>query len=214
MERIIEKFQGRDAAPFERTVETVPDTPAPATAIGYSITVNVGPVHQIVAQCFVAEDEPDAVVNEKMDRVFRFLDRRKAIYEVEALEAELVKHRETVINAKNDWKEADERHAKTLAGYDVQAAALNASREQTNNAGVAAFKRAGKQGEYRPSGQTDASLRRCDAALESLKAERTKAEAERSVELDRWTKNMEKFEAAVREIEAKIEAKRKLFETE
>ena len=54
----------------------------PASAIGYSVVINLDGNRQVTAQCFVAEDEEDSAINFKFDRVFAILDRQKARYDI------------------------------------------------------------------------------------------------------------------------------------
>lgn len=212
MRRTTEKFKEQEGSPYERTVETVEDPAPPERAIGYSITVNVGPVHQMVAQLHVGEDEDDEAINAKLDRVFVTLDRRGAMYEVEALEEERLKHQQAVDQYAKDWKEVDARVERAVAGLDVQVLELQQRKSSVTNKGAASFQASGKQGSYRPSGQTEQSIKNIEAAMDGAKKDKEKLKAEGAVEVANFKVNVAKFETAVAEMDRKIAAKRKLFE--
>ena len=91
----------------------------PATAIGYSIVVNLDGNRQVTAQCFVAENEDDAAINGKFDRVFAILDRQKARYDVVNERDELRKEETTLDQLKEDLTRADHEYEKAQARLDV-----------------------------------------------------------------------------------------------
>lgn len=187
------------------TTETVP-------AIGYSIVSNLDGDRQITAQCFVSEGERDDVVNAKFDRIFRFIDRQKARYELVALRDELSKHRTTLAQLQEDLARADAQHNAAQASLESQMAELKAESNAAAERGYEAHVAAGRRGEYVLSGTAKADVQRLTAAAHEVQRAKDKNTAERDQHRQQIEISIDRFNKAIAEIECKISDREALTE--
>ena len=181
----------------------------PAPALGYSITANLGGNTQIVVQCFAGEDEPDAIVNGKIDRVMRVIDRQRAKYEIIDLRSELDTLTLNVARARENLAIIDRDTEKRLAQFDVQILETQRSKQATLDKWYAHQRGTGRSGTGQPGGSTKSSLDGHEAAIksyqeqkESLKAEQAKGRAEFDANLPRFNQEVERIQAKIAEKEA------------
>lgn len=159
-------------------------------AAGLSINIGLADDRQMTFQSGFEGDEPDDVVNARIDRMMRFADRQKARYEIPKLEDELQKHVETLAQFREDLDridvkhqhdqavrqvEIDERGAQKDAARKKVAAEIDATvlttkqhRATEYEAGLQAHRRGGRTGSYIPNGVTKANLDRIDKYLETM----------------------------------------------
>jgi uncharacterized small protein (DUF1192 family) len=158
-------------------------TAAAAPAIGYSIVCNLGGDRQMTIQCFVGEDESDAVVAARIDRIFRVVDRQKARYSIGDLQKERAKLEDELSQGEEDVATVDLNFNRAQAGLDVQLAELNKQHEQIFNAAYEAHTKA-RTGEFKPTGHAKANLDRIKSAVDQIHEQRAKNDAERAQHRD------------------------------
>ena len=175
-----------------------------AAAIGYSVISNLGGDRQLTTQCFVGEDEDDSAVNAKLDRMFGFIDRQKAKYEIVDVEADLMKHREMLAQLNEDMARIGLDFDKAQAGLDVQAEELGATRSAEVAGGYNAHLAAGRKGDYAPQGAAASRFRNLDNAIDGIKTEKAKNEAERDQHLAQTKVTIDRWHTAIAERTSKL----------
>lgn len=181
------------------------EAPAPAVpAIGYSVSANIGGDRQIVFQSFVALDDPDDKVNATLDRIMRFVDRQKAKADLPALREELEKLHTTLQRYRDDKAAVDAQFARDQAMRDLEIKTLQQQKADTLSEGATAFRTSGRQGEYKPSGQTAANVKRAETQIETVIAAKAQAAAEREVALQNLGTSEARYAEEIAKLEAKI----------
>lgn len=175
-----------------------------APALGYSIVANLGGDRQMTVQCFVGEDETDAVVNARMDRAFRVVDRQKARYELVDIREELVKHQDTLAQFLEDKARIDHDMDVRIAHLDVQMNVGNDTYKGLHNEAYEKHTASGRQGSFNPTGATKANLERITQGIEQLKAERDKLVAEKAQANENVSISIRRYEAAIAAAKARI----------
>lgn len=173
-------------------------------AIGYSITANLGGEAQIVFQHFVGEDEADAEVNRRLDRILTFVERLRARGELPDLRKELDKHEVALANFTQDRANIDAQFARDQAMADVQIKQLNEQVAKEFADGERAHKASGRQGSYTPSGRTRANIERIEASIAAVKGEKEKQVAEREAALQNLGNAVQRYEQEIERLKAKI----------
>lgn len=146
-----------------------------APAIGYSITAGLGDRRQMVVQCFVAEDEDDAVVNAKVDRIMRVIDRQQAVYDLDAELEGFHKVGSMLEQFLSTLPIAERNFQAQTAELTVQLQAFEDARKETFDAGYTEFAQRGGKGEYKPKGHRAADLARLDNEIAKKKEQIEKA---------------------------------------
>jgi hypothetical protein len=166
-------------------------------ATGVSLVVGLANDRQITFQTGFEGDEPDDVVNARLDRIMRLADRQKARYQIEEVEEELVKHQETLANFLEDLERREIQHTHDQAAKRVeiehmaelreQAKAdfqaqidgtilkIQQAREEQCASGLEAYRASGRQGSYVPSGATKRNLELIDKQIDQAKEHRDQA---------------------------------------
>lgn len=144
--------------------------PVSATALGYSISAGLGDKRNIVCQCFVAEDEDDLVVNARIDRVMRVIDRQQAVYDLEAEMEGFQKRGETLQLNIAGLPIAAHNLKKEIAIMAVKLQELETTVEAEKQAGYNEWTARGAKGEYKPKGFRLNKINACTAEIERIKA--------------------------------------------
>lgn len=223
-----------------------PITKVVATA--FNLTIGLSDGRQITFQSGFEGDEPNAVVNARLDRMMAMADRQKARYDLPEAEEELAKQRETLANLLEDIPHVEKRHELEQAGRREQIAELNrlceadvakarqdvdnrildlqAAKKTAFDAGQDDHQKRGRVGAYVPRGADKANADRLDSGIKELGEARDKMVSEVRAEYDRqiqvverevvkWDneraharemqeKNLERWQRAVGETEARI----------
>ena len=140
-----------------------------AAAIGYSMMCNLGGERQMTIQCFVGEDESDEIVNARIDRIFRVVDRQKAKYDLdkeEKLAEECALHLRNFLNAIPIAEKALERQ---IAVLTVELNAKEAAKKEVFEEGYAKHVSGGRSGVFKPSGALESRLRNMDADIQKTR---------------------------------------------
>lgn len=153
-------------------------------AIGYSITANIGGERQIVFQHFVGADENDAQVHKALDRINKLIDRMRSQYSLPDLKAERDKYLAEIAQYEEDVAVAQSNHDVAQASLDVQIEEAGRTAKTIFDDSYAEHVKSGRQGEYKPKGQTKMQLDRADAAVREAVAAKVKNDAERQQFLD------------------------------
>ena len=204
------------ARPALREVEAdeapaAPPPPIPAPAIGYSILCNLDGSHQLTVQCFAGEDETDEVVNAKVDRIFRVVDRQKARYDIETIKDDLDVHEKALANLLIGLGKADLDFDRGQAQLDIQIGEckqmIEAARTKVYNDNVAS----GRTPDRAARGHAGANISRFETAIKSYEADKTKKVAERDQYREGVILNREKLEKEIGNLKAKLDAKEALL---
>lgn len=157
---------------------------APAPALGYSITANLGDDRQIVTQCFADSEEPLASIHAKVDKAMAIIDRQKA------------KYRKAELQKNVDEMEATLRRLKT----DLAASETDYEHRQKDTAAAIELIQsdAYQRGRAQPVGG-DAQR------LKALKADQEKAAEERKLARGHAATNITRFEEEIAKHKSQIE---------
>lgn len=173
------------------------DPDKPATALGYSIVINLDGNRQVTAQCFVAEDEDDSAINSKFDRVFAILDRQKARYDIVNEREELAKETGTLDQLKEDLARVDHDFDKAQAALDLQMIEMQEQNKGVFEAGYNEHIISGRRGEYVPKGFAAQQARATEAALANVTADKAKNNAEREQHRQGVLISVERYDKAI-----------------
>lgn len=141
----------------------------PATAIGYSIVTNMGGDRQMTVQCFVGEDEPDEVINARIDKVFRICDRQKARYDLDKQYAEFEEAARHLRNFLNAIPIAEDSSKRQIAALKVELAAKEEARKEVWEEGYQAHLSGHRKGEFVPNGALKGRLAAMDSEIQKVR---------------------------------------------
>lgn len=175
-----------------------------AQAIGYSILCQLDGNRQFTAQCFVSEDESDDVVNRRVDRIMRVVDRQRARYEIADLRRELDDHRTALKRGQDNQAKLDAEHEKALATLDVEAETVSSERAVKHNAAVDAHRISGRRGEFKLVGGDKQADQAFKAALDQIAARRLMLINEHKANRDNIEVQWMRFEEEIAKREARI----------
>ncbi len=169
-------------------------------ATGVSLVVSLASDRQITFQTGFEGDEPDPVVNARLDRLCRFADRLKAKAEIPEIEADLRKQRETLAQFREDRARvgAEHEHQQALrqveldervkhreqarkefqAGIDASILSMQQAKQKIWNAGAEEYARSGRLTAYMPRGAAASNLEKVDKAIAEASVHREKALAD------------------------------------
>lgn len=177
---------------------------APAAALGYSIVSNLDGNRQITVQCFVAEDESDEVVNAKLDRVFRVIDRQKARYDIVSEDEEMAKEKATLHQLQEDLARVDADFEATQSGLNEEIIKIDAQGQEAFLKGYNDHAASGRRGEYNPSGASKAQLTNIGMAKKNIEDTLKKNEAERDQHRTGVSISIQRYHQAIAERETRI----------
>jgi hypothetical protein len=167
----------REDAPISKVIAT-----------GLNVVIGISNDRQISFQSGYEGDEADASIMARLDRMFMFADKLKARYEIEDLEEQIRKNaaerakfedhiRTSVTNTEHALAMFDveieemkgrreAERARKLAEMNAEIVAMQEMRGEHFQNGLAAFRKAGRQGSYLPRGADKANLDRIDLGIE------------------------------------------------
>jgi len=167
------------------------------TALGFSITANLDGNRQIVVQSFVPLDMPGSEIDAIFDRVMGRIDRQRARYEIDEVQADLDKHVQTLAQFREDLDRLEQEHQtnqakrqieidervkqrpaerkKAEAECDVHILEVQQMRQKEWESGAQEHARAGRSGSYKPMGARARNLELADQRLDELKTLKGKA---------------------------------------
>jgi hypothetical protein len=183
-----------------------------APAIGYSVTCNLDGNRQIVFQCFVDQDEDDASVNAKLDRVLRFSDRQRARYELVDMAKEIDELTKTLDQFDIEKGRVEENFQKAQASFDLQIMELRAQAKDLQTKGYNEHAASGRKGDYVPRGATAAQLANIEVAIADADRQKTEQVEARAAALANTATNMDNRKRRIAELKAKMDEARKLVE--
>ena len=182
-------------------------TKAPAPALGFSITANLGKDRQLVLQTHVGNDCDLGALNAMLDKLAAAADRQKAIADLETEEAELETNLRAFEQAQEDEQRCridwDARHALKMRELEQ----IGENREKALKEARGDHQASGRRTEFAPS---KTLLRPYDQDAQKLAAEIAKAQVEHEAELGNWAATAKKWQTVVaraRERIAKLKAK-------
>ena len=177
---------------------------APAAALGYSIVSNLDGNRQITVQCFVAEDEPDEVVNAKLDRVFRVIDRQKARYDIVTEDEEMAKEKATLAQLTEDLARVDADFEATQAGLHKEIIKIGEQKSDAVSKGYNDHVSSGRRGDYVPTGAAKSQIANIAMAKSNIEDHLKKNEAERDQHRTGVSISIQRYHQAIAERETRI----------
>lgn len=182
--------------------------------IGVSITCNLGDSRQIVVQTHYPQAATKAEANAVVDRMFDLVDRKKAEYEIPALENELA---QVEIGLKNFH---DNRSLVEQTYLDDQARRKNRIGEcekeisDAFDAGYAEHNASKKQGEYKPSGARKSKIEALTRESLKLRDEIEDERKKRDKLVSETDLQQKQFERRIENIQADIAKRLKIVHGE
>lgn len=181
----------------------------PATALGYSIVCNMGGDRQMTVQCFVGEDEPDEVVNGKLDRAFRVVDRIKARYDLERHYKEFEEAGRHLRNFLNAIPIADKNAQYQLAALKVELTTKEEARKEVFDQGYNEHASSGRRGSFTPKGSLQSRLVAMDAdiakvreKIDAVPADTEQHKAKCLIDIQRYQDDLHKRRVAINDLRA------------
>jgi hypothetical protein len=169
-----------------------PATPVAAPALGYSITCNLDGNRQIVFQGFV--------VNRRVDRVMRVVDRQKARYEIEDLRKELLTLNRDFAQGQEDLAKVEADFRKAQAQLDVQILECQRMKAETQERALAAGAASGRSPRSALKGLPSANMERQEKAIADIQDAKLKNEAERTQALEGFSHSQDRRAARITEV--------------
>lgn len=173
-------------------------------ATSFAIVIAISDGRQITFQSGYSDDEPDAVVNARLDRNMRLADRLAGRYELPTLDKERVDIERFIAQVDQDMAEAERNYAKAQAGLDEQIAELQGMHKKEFDEGYARHRSGGREGSYVPKGASKATLDRINAGIDQVKAQKDKNDAERDQFLQSTDKGLTVRRRRLAEIAARV----------
>lgn len=138
-------------------------------AIGYSIAANIGDRRQLTVQCFVHEDEPDDVINGKLDRIMRVIDRQQAYYDLEAEMEGFDKVGNTLQHNLEALPIAESNTKKEIAELGIKLSEFEVALAAERQEGYSEWSKKGGRGTYEPKGFRLNKINALEAQIKTIK---------------------------------------------
>jgi hypothetical protein len=179
----------------------------PATAIGYSIVSNLGGDRQMTVQCFVGEDEAEEVINSRIDKVFKVLDRQKAKYDLDKLESEFEELGRHLHNFIKGLAMAEQTARHQVAVLNVKLGEQQMARRDVYEEGYQKHLSQGRKGTFVPGGALQSRLNGMDIDIQKTKdaiaaapADAAQSKAQVAENIYKYQDDMKKRRAAINEL--------------
>lgn len=153
--------------------------PTQVVALGYSIVGALSDNAQITFHHAIAEDESDASVNRKIDRLMGIIDRQRAKYEAPAIRKELADLEDQLSQSAEDIANSERNFVKAQADLDVQIQEMQSKFKSTNTEALERHKRSGRGGSYTPTGATKMALTNIQAGIDEAAKAKHRNEEEK-----------------------------------
>jgi hypothetical protein len=189
-DQIAKIVQAWPDGPADLVDELLADDPAPAhgdkppiarEVVGHAVGFTIGLANdrQVTFQTGFAEDEDDATVNARFDRIMRLADRQKAKYELVELRAELETHEKALARLDEDIARVDNDFDRSQAQLDVEIGEyqrlLTEARDKAYQNQIAS----GRSGKQPLSGHVKSQIAAYERAIEDGAKSKEKNVAER-----------------------------------
>jgi phage protein D len=185
---------------------------APATALGWSMTANLGGDRQVVFQSFVPSDAPDPEINAVIDRAVRIVDRQQARHEIVAYTKERADLQADVEQGDANIETVEANYKKAQAEFDVQALELNRAIGTTRAAAAEKAAQRGQSPHAALKGQGQSLIDRCDQGLAQIKEDRARQAEERTVALEGFHATQKRRRDRIALLDTMISEKRALID--
>ena len=182
----------------EAAVRTLHEPPVEkVVASAVEIVVGVANDRQMRFSTAFEGDETDAAINARFDRIFRLADRQKARYEIDDLDLDLSKTRDTLSQFREDMGRIEADHERAQAARGVEMAELenlraekrdefiaeiNATilkmqeqRAETERNAIEDHNRSGARGSFVARGHVKTTLERIDTTIKKAGENREEA---------------------------------------
>ena len=179
------------------------------TAVG--LTIGLADDRQMTLQTGYAEDEPDEVVNARLDRTMRFADRLKARYEIASLCKELADLDRDLFRGQEALAETDANFEKSVAEIDVQILEAQRNIREIQDSAYARAAGTGRSNAAALKGTPQANIDRWNKGIEDAVSTKARNAAERDQFRDQFVKTQERRQARIDEINGLIADKEVLI---
>lgn len=176
----------------------------PAPAIGYSVAAVLGDRRNMTVQCFVGEDEADDVVNAKIDRIMRVVDRQQAFYDIEAELEGFHKVGAALQQLIDGLPIAERNYNEQRARLVVEVQAKEDARKSAYSDGYNEHVKRGGRGDYVPKGHVAADLARMDADIAQTQEKITKMPADRAQHRQELVNSIAHYQGDLKKRRAKV----------
>lgn len=181
-----------------------PLPPTQVVALGYSIVGSISDKAQITFHHAIAEDESDADVNAKLDRIMGFIDRQVSKYEAPGLRKELADLEDKLMLVDGDMATSEANYQKAQADIDVQVETYQSEIKRINNVGYERHRTSGRGGSYTPRGTDAQAIAASEAGLQKAAQMKANNEAERGLFLSNIDTNKQRMAARVEFLKGKL----------
>ena len=178
--------------------------PTQVVALGYTIIGSISDNAQITFHHAIAEDESDASVNAKIDRIMAFIDRQKSKYEAPGLQKELADLEDKLLLIDGDVANAELRFQKDRADQQVQVDTYSATIKKLNDEGYARHVSSGRGGAYHPAGQAKQQIAAAESGIQQVLEANQRITAERDQFLANIETNKQRMAARVEYLKGKL----------
>lgn len=178
--------------------------PTQVVALGYSIVGSISDNAQITFHHAIAEDESDASVNAKLDRIMGLIDRQRLKYEAPALRKELADLKDMNAQSTEDMANSEANYNKAQADLDVQIETFQKKAKELHDVGYARHQHSGRGGSYVPKGNDAQQIAAAKAGVDAAVEAKARNDAERKQFLENIGVSTSRREARIAMIEGKL----------
>ena len=184
------------------------DRAVEVTAIGCSVTMNLGGDRQIVLQSHFASDMGVADQNGVIDRLLLLGDRQKARYDLEREEDQFREVGENLIKILDGIPFAEANYKRQMAALNVELMTKREAKDQEYKEGYDEFLARGGKGAYAPKGHRQAALNRMDNDIAAVEEKIKAAPNDRAQHRQELIKSVLHYQGDLKRRRAKINALR------
>lgn len=160
----------------------------------FALTVMLADGQQITFQSGFAEDETDAQIDVRLDRLMRISGRQRALAEMPKLKEERDELLTTQVQRRSDEKEAD-------AKWEDEIASIQERQQKAFDEGYDEHVKGGKQSAYQPKGNRATVISGCIREIERMKADRDQHLQQRVVYHERVDMRVKALEEKIADAE-------------
>ena len=180
------------------------DSKSPSLAVQVNIATALGDGRQAQFSTYFAQDDDPAQVNALLDRLHDYADRQKAKYDIVGLKLELKKHESTLAQFLEDLDAVETRHKHAQASRFVEIDELNKGIASIIGNANATHVATGRHGDYSLKGSVKTNVDRHNQAVDNLRREVEKADAERSQAVQNLQKSIGRYNEVIAALKADI----------
>lgn len=173
-------------------------------AIQVSVATVIGDNHQLQLAWYLDPASTEDEQNAALDKLGRLADRQKAKYRVVDLRKDLVKHKTTLAQFREDLARVDGEHVKRIAETDVAIEAVNKAKSKNYDEGASEHAAKGSPIPYELRGGRLAEDNRLKAVLAKIDGDKQKLTAERDVAMQSLEVSIKRYLEQIALLEEQI----------